>query len=191
MYNINMKNLILILTLIFFANSQASEVKIEPIYSVETTQRQFPEPAKTVVNNYVGLRALYGVPLISAELEVAQAFRTERFNATSEKIDYTTQRAMLGIRSYPIRTKHLGIFFRAGARARKEIRETTAADGTTEKDESDIQFDPYAGTGLTLAFGSTFALNAGATLVYNKEADSAQQYDAVYTFSFTFRAGNK
>lgn len=185
-----MKNLILSF-IIFLSFQLHAEVKIEPIYSIETTQRQLPEPAKTVVNNYVGLRALYGVPLLSAELEVAQAFRTERFNATREKVDYTTQRAMLGVRSYPIRSQYLGIYFRGGARARKEIRETTAADGTTEKDEGDIQLDPYAGAGFTLTFGSAFALNAGATLVYNREADSAQQYDAVYTFGFTFRAGNK
>tara|TARA_B100001971_G_scaffold215185_1_gene259362 strand:- start:30630 stop:31196 length:567 start_codon:yes stop_codon:yes gene_type:complete len=188
-----MKNLILLtFFLIFtFTTANAAELKIEPVYSVETTQRQLPKPAKTVVNNYLGIRALYGVPLISAELEVAQAFRTERFNDTGEKVDYTTQRAMLGIRSYPIKSQYVGIYFRAGARARKEIRETTASDGTTEKDESDIQFDPYAGAGFTLAFGSTFALNAGATLVYNKEADSSQQYDAVYTFGFTFKAGNR
>lgn len=187
-----MKISILMTFLVFnFSHLLASELKIEPVYSVETTQRQLPEPAKTVVNNYLGIRALYGVPLLSGELEVAQAFRTERFNATSEKVDYTTQRAMLGIRSYPIRSKYIGIYFRAGARARKEIRETTAADGTTEKDESDIQLDPYGGAGFTLAFGSVFALNAGATLVYNREADSAQQYDAVYTFGFTFKAGNR
>lgn len=182
--------LLILLTLFSFL-SFSSEVKVEPIYSVETTQRQFPEPAKTVVNNYVGLRALYGVPLLSAELELAQAFRTENINATSEKVDFTTQRAMLGVRSYPIRSKFIGIYFRAGARARKEIRETTDINGNTEKDESDIQYDPYGGAGFTLVFGKVFALNAGATLVYNKDADSSQQYDAVYTFGFTFRTGNK
>jgi hypothetical protein len=184
-----MKTLIIII--LFSLSTFAAELKVEPVYSVETTQRQLPEPAKTVVNNYLGLRGLYGVPLLSAELEVAQAFRTENINATSEKVDFTTQRAMLGIRSYPIKSKYVGIYFRAGARARKEIRETTDALGNTEKTESDIQYDPYGGAGLTLAFGNAFALNAGATLVYNKEADSAQQYDAVYTFGFTFKAGNK
>jgi hypothetical protein len=182
---------LLILTIIFSFITFSSELKIEPIYSVETTQRQLPEPAKTVVNNYLGMRALYGVPLLSAELEVAQAFRTENINTTGEKVDFTTQRAMLGIRSYPIKSQYVGIYFRAGARARKEIRETTDAAGNTEKNEGDIQYDPYGGAGFTLAFGSMFALNAGATLVYNKEADSAQQYDAVYTFGFTFKAGNR
>lgn len=182
--------LLIILSLFSFITF-SSELKVEPIYSVETTQRQFPKPAKTVVNNYLGARALYGVPLLSGELEVAQAFRTENFNETGEKVDYTTQRAMLGIRSYPIKSQYIGIYFRAGARARKEIRETRDASGNTEKTEGEIQYDPYGGAGFTLAFGSVFALNAGATLVYNKDADSAQQYDAVYTFSFTFKAGNR
>lgn len=181
----------LILLTFISLTTYASELKVEPIYSVETTQRQLPEPAKTVVNNYLGVRALYGVPLLSGELEVAQAFRTERFNATDEKVDYTTQRAMLGLRSYPIKSQYVGVYFRAGARARKEIRETTDAAGETTTNESDLQLDPYGGAGLTIAFGSVFALNAGATLVYNQEADSAQQYDAVYTFSFSFRAGNR
>jgi hypothetical protein len=184
-----MKSLIFIFILSF--NIFSAELKIEPVYSVETTQRQFPEPAKTVTNTYVGMRGLYGTPLLSVELEVAQSFRTENINTTGEKIDFTTQRAMLGIRSYPIRSKIIGFYFRAGARARKEIYETTDSSGNVTKDESDIQYDPYGGTGLTIVMGKLFALNAGATLVYNREADSSQQYDALYNFSFTIKTGNK
>lgn len=181
---------IAIITLCLTSLTYSSEVKIEPVYSVERTQRQLPSPAKVVTNTYVGMRALYGVPLISAEFEIAQAFRTEDFPDENKKVDFNTQRAMLGFRSYPLKTKHLGFFFRGGARAKKEVR-TATENGTSTKDEGDVEIDPYAGVGFTLAFGKTFALNASSTLVYNKNADSDEQYDSVNTLSFTMKTGNK
>lgn len=172
-------------------NSFAAEFKLEPIYSSERTQRLSPKPVKTVTNFYVGMRALYGVPLFSVELELAQANRAEEFPDESRKIDFTTQRAMLGFRSYPIRSKFFGFYLRGGARARKEIQDIKENDIKTRV-EGEIDYDPYAGLGFTLAFGDSFALNAGSTLVYNKNAQNQDsQYDTVNTLSFTMKTGNK
>ena len=185
------KNLSFLIFLIIISfQLKASEVKIEPIYSIERTQRQLPAPAKVVTNTYVGARALYGVPLISAELEIAQAFRTEDFPSLSQKVDYNTQRAMLGFRSYPLKTEIIGFYLRGGVRARKEVR-TTTENGTPTVDDSGVQIDPYAGVGLSINLGENFSLNAGSTLVYNKNADEDHRFDSVNTLSFTIKAKNK
>jgi hypothetical protein len=189
-YNNIMKSLILTLLIFCSTSAIAAELKIEPVYGVERTQRQYPEPPKYVTRTVLGMRALYGVPLISAELEVNQSTFTDSFPDSNEEVTYTNQRAMLGIRSYPIRSKVVGIFFRAGARAKQQTRDIKSGGSTTtEKDE--IQYDPYAGTGITLVLTNLFALNAGATLAYNKDADPDDQYDVQYTFSFTIKAKSK
>lgn len=187
-----MKKLILCSTLFYLfhtSQAQSAALKIEPVYGVERTQRQFPKPPKYVTKTFLGMRAVYGVPLISMEFEVGQSIQKDDFPDDDMSVTYTTQRAMLGIRSYPIRSQYIGIFFRAGGRAQKEVRDITEA-GVETKEESPVNFDPYAGTGLTLAFANNFALNAGATLVYNRDADASEQYDTQYSFSFTIKAGS-
>lgn len=169
---------------------KAATLSIEPTYAIERTQRQYPEPAKYVTKTYIGLRAVYGVPLISTEFEVSQSFGQDDFPAQSMSVSYTTQRAMLGIRLLPFHSKYVGVFFRTGARAQKEIREITQSAEKT-KEESPINLDPYAGAGFTLAFNNNFALSAGATLLYNRDAGASEQYDTQYSFSFTIRVGNK
>lgn len=185
-----MKKLILLMFFIFNCQMLYAQATFtfEPLYGVERTQRALPEPAKMVTRTFLGARGSYGVPLLSGELEVAQSLDNESFNDTD--VSYTTQRAMLGIRSYPIRSQYFGAYFRAGVRAQKTKTESTTA-GVTETDESEIEYDPYAGAGLTLAFANNFALNAGATLVYNKHAIDGEQFDTQYTFGFTIRAGNR
>lgn len=187
-----MKKLILCSTLFYLFNpniAQSAALRIAPVYGIERTQRQFPEPPKYVTKTFLGMRAVYGVPLISMEFEVGQSISKDDFPANDMSVTYTTQRAMLGIRSYPIRSKYIGVFFRAGGRAQKETRDITEA-GVKTKEENPVNFDPYAGTGITLAFANNFALNAGATLVYNRDASASEQYDTQYTFSFTIKAGS-
>jgi hypothetical protein len=186
-----MKKLILILLFIFSYNLFAADsaLTIEPLYGVERTQRVFPEPAKIVTRTFLGVRANYGVPLLSAELELTQSLDDEEFS-DGMKVAYTTQRAMLGVRSYPYTSQYFGAYFRAGVRAQKTKHEITE-DGEKRTEESDIEYDPYGGAGITIAFANNFALNAGATLVYNKHAVDGEQFDTQYTFGFTIRAGNR
>lgn len=169
----------------------AAEVKIEPVYGVERTQRLQPEPARYKTETFIGARALYGVPAFSLELEVNTSNDTENFPDQDKKITYSSQKVLLGFRSYPIKSKMLGIYFRFGARAQQLKREIEEA-GVKSSEEDPINYDPYAGSGLTFILGKAFALNAGATLVYNKNAENAsEQYDTRYTFSFTIKAGSK
>ena len=182
---------LLICILIFIPNLYASDLKIEPVYGVERTQRLQPEPPRYKTETFVGARALYGTPAFSLEFEVNTSRDTEEFPDDDLKITFSSQKALLGFRSYPLRGKYFGMYFRAGARAQKLTREIEEA-GEERTEEDPISFDPYAGTGLTLAFANNFALNAGATLVYNRNAeDEAEMYDTRYTFSFTIRAGSR
>lgn len=185
-----MKNLILLSITLFSFLSFSQELKVEPLYSFEKTYRIEPAPAKYVTRTYLGVRATYGVTLLSGELEVAQSTDSDTFPADSSEVEYTTQRAMLGIKSYPFKTQYVGAYLRAGMRAKKEKRETTIGSVTTTE-EDDIILDPYAGAGLTAAISSFFALNAGITLVYNRNAPEGKQYDQQLTFSFTIKAGNR
>jgi hypothetical protein len=182
--------LILIFTFLFSLTVPAATpgLSIEPLYGIERSQRLFPAPAKTITKTFLGVRGVYGTKLISGELEVSQASNNEEFSATDTKVEYTTQRAMLGVRTYPFTSQYLGLFFRAGARAQMIKRKVTTPTETSNED-SPLTFDPYAGAGVTLAFSNNFALSAGATLVYNRDAPSSEQYDTQYNLSFTIRAG--
>jgi hypothetical protein len=79
---------------------------------------------------------------------------------------------------------YLGFYLRAGGRATQGKTEVTTA-GVTETIDNPLRVDPYAGTGLQLAFSSNFALNAGVTLIRNGE----NKYDSQYTLGLTARFG--
>ena len=180
----------LLIVLLFSSTIMAAELKIEPVYGVERTQRHFPEPTRYKTETFMGIRGLYGVPIFSLELELNQSLGKEDFPDDNLEITYKSQKALLGFRSYPIKSSMLGIFFRFGARASKKTRDITE-NGVSRTEEDPLNFDPYAGTGLTFILGSNFALNAGATLVYNKNAETSEKYDTRYSFSFTIKAGSK
>lgn len=186
-----MKNLILIFLLTLTSlNSNSAELKIEPVYGVERTQRQFPKPARYRTETFIGARALYGTPIFSAELELNTSTDTEEFPDEDQKVKYNNQKVLLGFRSYPITSEIFGLYLRFGARASKQTREITQA-GSTTKEEDGIILDPYAGTGVTISLANAFALNAGATLVYNRNALDSEKFDTRYTLSFTIKAGSK
>lgn len=186
-----MKYLFLITLIFSTTQSLASELKIEPVYGVERTQREFPAPPKYKTTTFVGIRALYGTPGISGEFELNQSLRKEDFPDDNLEVTYDTKKALLGVRSYLLHSKLIGLYFRFGARA--EQKQRTILENDVERTEKDpISLDPYAGTGLTIVAGKLFALNAGATLIHNKNAtESSEKYDTRYTFSFTIKAGSK
>lgn len=186
-----MKSILLILITLFSLHLKAQELKIEPVYGIESTRREFPEPANQITKTYLGLSLVYGIPLISAELEVAQSIFHDSYPSTDTKVKSTTNRAMLGIRSYPLTSKYFGWYFRAGMRAKQETLEITEA-GATRTEKKPMYLDPYGGSGLTIAFANNFSLNAGVTLVYNRSADvpENEKYDTQYTLSATIKMGN-
>lgn len=185
------KLIVLLISLFTLTTSLAAELKIEPVYGVERTQREFPAPARYKTSTFLGMRALYGIPAFSVEFEVNQGTSKEEFKEDNLEVTYIDQKALLGFRSYPIHSKYLGWFFRFGARAQKNKREIVE-NGVQTNEEDPLKFDPYAGIGITIVAGQAFALNAGATLVYNRDAENkSEQYDTRYSFSFTIKAGSK
>lgn len=189
-----MKNstiIIVLFLLIISSLAKAAELKLEPVYGVERTQREFPAPARYRTSTFLGARALYGVPAFSVEFELNQSTSKEDFPDDNLSVTYIDQKALLGFRSYPITSKYFGWFLRFGARAQQNKREIEE-NNVKRNEEDPLRFDPYAGTGLTLVAGKAFALNAGATLIYNRNAtEESEKYDTRYTFSFTIRAGNR
>lgn len=187
-----MKIFIICITFFSTLTSVAAELKVEPVYSIETTRREYPEPASQITRTYLGVSALYGVPLLAAELEVAQSTYTDSFPSDDSEVTSTVRRGMLGVRSYPITSKYFGFFIRAGVRAKQETLDIKESGVKTEK-ELPTYIDPYAGAGFSIGLSNNFALNAGATLVQNSSADvdSEDQYDVQYTLSASVRFGNR
>jgi|SRR5690554_6062241 len=183
-----MKKLIIAFTLFLPFAGMANNLQIQPTYSVETTHRQFPEPAKRITRTYLGLAATYGTHALSTEFEVAQSTYSEN----TEGIDTTStiRRAMLGLRSYPLTSKYLGGYVRGGISARQEVLDIND-NGDKREEKLPVYLDPYAGAGLTLAVANNIAINAGATMIYNRGAESSDKYDVQYTLSGTFRVGNR
>jgi hypothetical protein len=183
------KNLLILISLLPLS-SFAAGVTFEPMYGSERSARLYPKPTTYKTKGFYGIRGTYGVPLLSAELELSQSLSEDSFPETGEKVKYNTQRAMLGIKTYPIASKFFGFYFRTGVRAQKDVTEVTKSAVTT-KTEAPMSLDPYGGAGLTIALADSFALSAGATLMYNKNADASEQYDTQYTLSFTMKSGNR
>ena len=185
-----MKTLVLVL---LFSSSfilHAAELKVEPVYGVERTQRHFPKPTRYKTETFFGVRALYGVPVFSFELELNLSHDKEDFPDSNLEVTYKSQKAMLGARINPLANEFLSYYFRAGLRASKQSRDIKE-NGENRTEDDPLNFDPYAGVGGTLRFGANFALNAGATLIYNKNAEESEKFDTRYTFSFTMKVGNK
>lgn len=188
-----MKNLLLTLSIFLFTlSAQANDLKIEPVYSFETTRREYPAPAKQITKTYIGLSAVYGTKLLAGEFEVAQSTYTDDLPSDNDKVTSLTKRAMIGIRSYPLTSQYFGFFLRAGVRAKQETLDIKE-DGESRTEELPVYIDPYAGAGATLAFANNFALNASATMVQNNsvDADSDEKYDVQYTLSASMRFGNR
>jgi len=185
-----MKTLLISVLCFMSLNLLAQELKVEPLYSFEKTYRIEPEPARYVTRTYLGVRATYGVPILAGEFEVAQSTDSDTFPADNREVDYKTYRAMLGLRTSPFRTQYVGAYFRAGIRAKKEER-TIKENNVTTTEEDGIIIDPYAGAGVTVGISDFFALNAGATLVYNRNAPSGKKFDQQVNLSFSFKAGNR
>jgi hypothetical protein len=179
--------LILILSFFLIAGAQADDKKLtfEPLYGMETSLVRYPEPARYVTRATYGARLVYGITHFSGEAEYTTAKSRNDYPSTDMKVEDTSERLALGIRSTLPFNEYMGIYFRAGGRAsRGESIITTA--GVSETKENPLRVDPYAGAGLQIAFHSNLAFNAGATLIRNAE----NKYDAQYTLGLSARFGS-
>jgi hypothetical protein len=180
-------NLLFLNTLII-NTTLAAEMKFEPVYGYERTFHEKPEPSRYITGTLVGLRTSYGTEDFALEAEANQS--TAEKNSDTKDQKFITQSLLLGFRVTPLKSKYFNIFFKMGARAKKQLTETTENDETT-KDSTGVVFDPYAGTGLGINIVGILTLKASATLVYNKNAEPDDRYDARYTLSAGFKFGNK
>ena len=181
----------IILTLVILALSPLSysmELKIEPVYGFERTYQQSPKPSRYKTETFIGIRGTYGSELFAGELEVNQANSAYSVGAIDTKTN--TQNVLVGVRLVPFNKEYYNIFFRGGVRAKRESREITQS-GKSSVETDAIQYDPYAGSGISINIGGIFSLNASATLVFNRDAEAGEQYDSRYTFGTAFKFGNK
>ncbi len=164
----------------------AFSIRLEPLYGVEHTNNQYPEPARYSTRTFFGARVLAGYTLLSLELEGTQANGRRDYPSQNQKTEDQAQRAMVGLRSTIPTTQWLAVFARAGARASKE--KTTITDTSTGEKivkEPPVQIDPYAGAGIQLALSNILAASAGATYIFT---DSGKP-DVQYTLGMTLKFG--
>ena len=178
--------IVLIISLYLYQMVEAADTKftVEPLFGIETALVRYPEPSRYVTRSTYGARVLYGTTLLSGELEVTEAQSRKDYAGLNQKVEDKSQRAALGMRSTIGLGNYFGIYGRLGARASKGETVVTTA-GVAETHINPLQFDPYAGAGLQLAFASNLALNAGVTLIQNDES----HYDSQYTLGLTAHFG--
>lgn len=162
-----------------------NNLRIQPIVGYERVQKITPV-ARTTNRLYYGFRALYGITLISGELQVTQAREDEVLNNGTLTINETATTGMLGIFSQFSHKSILSTFLRAGGHARKsEIKSTE--NGLTTLNKPSVRLSPYAGTGLSLRFGRFFSLSAGLTVVFTGQPDSSDhEYQSDLGFNINF-----
>lgn len=181
-----LSSLVILTTASFSAKAADSKLTFEPLYGIETTLVQYPEPARYVTRATYGARALYGTTLLSGELEYTTAKSRKDYPALDQVVEDHAERVSLGLRSTIPIGKYIGFYLRAGGRASQgETKITTT--GVSETKDNPLRVDPYAGAGIQFAFHSHLALNAGATLVRNVEGE----YDSQYTLALSARFGNR
>ncbi len=183
-----MKKLIFSLCFLFPFTLAAQEARLtfEPLYGVETALVRYPEPPRYVTRATYGLRLLYGTTPLSGEAEVTRSQSREDYPALNQKVEDTSDRLSLGLRSTIPVASFLGFYLRAGGRA-SQGETTVTTNGVSEEKENPLRIDPYAGAGLQLAFSSILAANAGVTLIRNAEG----KYDSQYTLGLSARFGNR
>lgn len=183
--------LILIISL-FILSFQAfggTAVIVEPLYGFEKYYRLTPAPAKFRTRTMLGARATYGVPYLSAELEVTSGEDTH--NTPTETVTKTVskrEQARLGFRSNISLASMLHAYVRGGVRGAKDTSSTTES-GVTTTTEGDIEIDPYLGAGIRIILGKNFSLNAGVTATQIKDENGDPDYELQTSFSASVAVG--
>lgn len=153
-----------------------------PIVGYERVQKISPTP-HTKSRLVYGLKALYGIPILSAEAELTQGKDTESFPEQDLTIDESVINAKLGIRSHIIRSKFITTYLRAGGHARKSEIERTEA-GVTTTSEPAIRISPYAGAGLSINIFNKVRANLGLTAIFTGHPrGSDREYQTTLGFS--------
>ncbi|HLT22765.1 MAG TPA: outer membrane beta-barrel protein [Bacteriovoracaceae bacterium] len=169
--------------IISWSQSQEAKFTIEPLYGLETSYVAYPSPGKYVTRGTYGARLLYGLNKLSFESELTQTKSNEFYQSQDKKVDDTSNRLSVGIRSTLPLHKFVGIYVRTGARASQGETEITTA-GVKETKDSPLLVNPYGGAGLQVAVSSYLALNIGVTFIRNAENKFDQQWAAALSTRF-------
>jgi|GEM_PF-2230819 len=169
------------ITLTSEAQAQAKgNLSLQPIVGLERVQKLSPV-VKTKTRTIVGVRALYGPPLLSAEAEVTRSEDSETLfdqNLTEKEESYA---ARLGIRT-SLNLVLLNWYLRAGGQARKSTYTTTQNGITTSRDPA-VNISPYAGTGFSMNLMGNFFANGGVTVIFTgKPKGSDRDYQTTLGF---------
>lgn len=186
--NRRMKKVILFFVCFLPFSSIAADARLtfEPLYGIETALVRFPEPPRYVTRATYGLRLVYGTTPLSAEAEATRSQSRNDYPDLNQKVEDTSDRLSLGLRSTIPLASFLGFYLRAGGRA-SQGETTVTTNGVSEDIKNPLRVDPYAGAGFQLAFSSILAANAGVTLIRNAEG----KYDSQYTLGLSARFGNR
>ena len=188
-----MKHLIAILVMTLFSCSsfafrdiiQRGSLTINPVIGYERVQKIFPTPHSTSRLIY-GLRAQYGVSLLSLEAEATQGRSDETFPVEGITVKDTTTNLKLGLRSnFNVLANTLSMYLRAGGSANKTKEEITE-NGVTRVNKPSLKISPYAGTGFNFRLLSSIYVNGGITVIFTGEPKGSD-YDYQTTLGFTVR----
>lgn len=166
-----------------FAQSQEAKFTLEPLYGLETSYVAYPSPGKYVTRGTYGARLLYGYNKLSIESELTQTRSNEYYQSQDQKVEDTSNRLSLGIRSTIPLHKFVGVYVRTGARASQGEAEITTA-GVKETKDSPLLVNPYGGAGLQVAISNIMAVNIGVTMIRNAENKFDQQWTAALSTRF-------
>ena len=174
----------LFLILPAFGQSSKGNVQVVPLVGYERVQKVTPTP-RSVDRAFVGVRLIYGPPLLAAEAEVTRSSDTENLPASDFKEEEESYAAKLGLRS-SFNFLLFRWYLRAGGHARKsEI--TRTQNGVTTVLEPGIKISPYAGTGLSFRVANHFFLSAGVTAIFTGEPKgSDREYQTSLGFGMRF-----
>jgi len=185
-----MKNLLAILILGFgfdlYAASTNENLVITPIIGVERVQK-FQPTIQMKTRAVYGLRAVYKLPIASAEGEVTRGQDTSTDVTNSTTYKDVEDKGRLGLRG----TFEMGQFFstylRGGAQARQNVQtKTVSGVSTTKTTVSKIQ--PYIGFGLEIKVLQYFSLSADITATHTPANDpNLKDYELQPSLGFSLR----
>jgi hypothetical protein len=169
----------------FSSDSGFKNLTIQPLVGYERVQKVTPTP-RTKTRMFYGLRALYGVPHLSAELQVTRAKDDETLNNGDLRLKETATTGMLGIYSHFAHQSMLSVYLRAGGHARKSEIEKIE-DGVSTTSDPAVRLSPYAGSGLIFKLAQYFSLTAGVTVIFTGEPQgSDREYQTDLGFNIHF-----
>ncbi|HLW58277.1 MAG TPA: outer membrane beta-barrel protein [Bacteriovoracaceae bacterium] len=175
--------LLLLVPIASLAQSKEAKFTLEPLYGLETSYVAYPSPGKYVTRGTYGARLLYGYNKLSLESELTQTKSNEFYQSSDKRVEDTSNRLSLGIRSTLPLHKFVGVYVRTGARASTGETDITTA-GVKETKESPLLVNPYGGAGIQVAVASYLALNLGVTFIRNADNQFDQQWTAALSTRF-------